>query len=70
MEATTNADLSTLMTLGFYILALFYVIFSVVFYYHWMQYAVDKKVRNLSLLIYLLTTLPLLAVMGMMIFFE
>jgi hypothetical protein len=63
-----TGDLATLMTLGFYVLAIFYVIFSVILYYHWMQYAVDKKVRNLSLLIYFLATIPLLGVMALMIF--
>ncbi len=71
MEPTTpEFDIPTLMTLMFYILSLIYVIFSVILYYHWMQYAVDKKVRNLSLLLYITTTLPLLGIMGLMIFFE
>jgi hypothetical protein len=63
-----TGDIATLMTLGFYVLAIFYVIFSVILYYHWMQYAVDAKVRNLSLLIYFLATIPLLGLMGLMIF--
>lgn len=63
-----DGDLSTLMKLGFYIVSLFYVIFSVVLYYHWMEYAVDEKVRNISLSIYFLTTLPLLSLMGLMFF--
>lgn len=66
---TFTGDLSTLMTLAFYLIAIFYIIFSVIFYYHWSQYAVDRKVRNLTLLIYILTTLPLLAIMGAMLFF-
>jgi len=65
---TFTGDLATLMTLGFYVLAIFYIVFTVIFYYHWMQYAVDAKIRNLSLLIYFLTTLPLLGLMGLMIF--
>jgi hypothetical protein len=63
-------DLPTLMTLGFYLLALLYVIFSVIFYYHWMQYAVDKRVRSVSLSLYIFTTLPLITIMGLMIFLE
>lgn len=66
---TFTGNLATVMTLVFYLIAIFYIIFSVIFYYHWTQYAVDKKVRNLTLLIYILTTLPLLAIMGMMLFF-
>ncbi len=65
---TFTGDLATLMTLGFYALAIFYVVFSVILYYHWMQYAVNAKVRNLSLLMYFLATIPLLGLMGLMIF--
>jgi len=63
-----TGDLTTLLTLGFYVLAIFYVIFSVILYYHWMQYAVDAKVRNLSLAVYFLATIPLLGLVGVMIF--
>ena len=55
------------MTLGFYVFMIFYVIFSVILYYHWMQYAVDTRVRNLSLLLYFVSTVPLLGLLGIVI---
>lgn len=60
-------DLSTILTLAFYLLALMYVVFSVVLYYHWMQYAVDKRVRGLSLAAFFLSTLPLIGIMGIIV---
>lgn len=65
---TYSGDVATLMTLGFYIVSLVYVIFTVVLYYHWMEYAVEQRVRTLSLAIYFIVTLPLLGLMGAMIF--
>lgn len=55
------------MAIGFCVVSLFYVIFTVVLYYHWAEYAVEERVRALSLTIYFFTTLPLLAIMGVMV---
>lgn len=63
----TGFDLKTMMTLGFYLLAALYVIFSVVFYYHWTEYALDVRIRRLSITLYLLTTLPLIGLVGLML---
>lgn len=68
METPASMDLATILTLIFYIMSLFYVIFSVVFYYHWMQYAVDKNIRRITLLTYLATTLPLIGIMALITF--
>lgn len=65
---TFSGDLADLLTLGFYIVSIAYVIFTVVLYYHWMEYAMDERVRTLSLTIYFFISLPLLALMGAMIF--
>lgn len=64
---TFSGDLAAAMAIGFCVVSIFYVIFSVVLYYHWVEYAVEEKVRTLSLFIYFFTTLPLLALMGVMI---
>lgn len=68
MNLPPGMDLATILTLIFYILSLFYVIFSVIFYYHWMQYAVDKHIRRVTLLTYLGTTLPLVGIMALITF--
>jgi hypothetical protein len=59
-----NLSLETGLLLAFYLLTACYVIFSVIVYYHWVSYAVDAHVRNLSLTIYFSGTIPLLAVMA------
>lgn len=54
--------------LVFYLVVGFYVIFSAVLYYHWDTYATDNRVTGTTLIIYALSTIPLLIIMGLMIF--
>ena len=54
-------------TLGFYIIAGLYVLFTAVFYYHWKTYSTDEKVTNLTYVLYFITTLPLIIVMGVLL---
>jgi hypothetical protein len=49
--------------------AFIYVVFSAVFYYHWITYSSDKKIMGLTFLLYGVTTLPLLIFLGAMTFF-
>lgn len=44
-----------------------YAAYTAVLYYHWNTYGTDAKVTNLTLILYFVTTLPLLLVMGLML---
>ncbi len=52
--------LHNLALLAFYITALCYVVFTIIFYYHWSQYSVDLKVTALTYTAYICTTVPLM----------
>lgn len=60
-------SLGTVTELGFYILLGVYAIFTAIFYYHWQTYGTDVRVTGLTLILYFLTTVPLLLVMGIMV---
>ena len=53
-----------LVTLLFYAVAIGYLIFTGVLYYHWNAYASDAKVIALTYLVYFALTIPILATMG------
>ena len=67
MEQTLPLNSSVLLTLGFYFLMMLYVIFSTILYFHWSQYSLEIKVTNLTLSLYALFTLPLVAIMGIVV---
>ena len=49
----------------FLILLIIYVVFTVIFYYHWQSYSMDKKATLQTYLAYFVITVPLLAIMGL-----
>ena len=59
-------DLGDGITLSFYLLAAIYVVFTGIFYYHWQQYGSDKNVTWITLAAYFATTLPLMAILGIL----
>jgi tellurite resistance protein TehA-like permease len=59
--------LSAIAHIVFYLLVIAYVIFTVVFYYHWQSYSMDKSATVQTYLAYFVITLPLLAIMGLSI---
>lgn len=59
--------ISTVAQFAFYFVAGMYVIFSAILYYHWQTYGTDQKVTTLTLALYILSTLPLIIVMGIML---
>ncbi|MCA9354947.1 hypothetical protein KC865_00140 [Candidatus Kaiserbacteria bacterium] len=61
-----DLPMETLLLLVFYFILASYVIFTAIFYYHWTNYSTDTKVTGLTFFLYFATTLPLLAVMGVM----
>ncbi|MES2749695.1 MAG: hypothetical protein V4606_04865 [Patescibacteria group bacterium] len=49
----------------FLVAVIIYVIFTIVFYYHWQNYSVEKSATIQTYLAYFVITLPLLALMGL-----
>lgn len=41
-----------------------YIIYSVILYYHWSQYATSKSMSLLTLVSYFVTTIPLMIFLG------
>lgn len=62
--ATIAISLKTALMFGFYILAAAYIIFTIVMYYHWNEYSVDARVTSITLITYFVTTVPLIATLG------
>jgi len=56
--------LHTLATLGFYFMAMGYIIFSAVLHYHWTAYAVEEGVTRTTLILYYCSTIPLMIILG------
>lgn len=56
--------LHTIVTLGFYLVAAIYILFTAIMYYHWKEYGTDAGVTKITLILYLVTTLPLILIMG------
>ncbi|MFT7644834.1 MAG: hypothetical protein ACI9BF_000495, partial [Candidatus Paceibacteria bacterium] len=50
--------------LAFYFTIGIYTIFSAILYYHWKNYTTDNKVFGLTLILYFVSTIPLLIAMG------
>jgi len=48
----------------FYIVTAIYVVFTAIFYYHWQQYGANAKVTWITYIVYLVTTVPPMFVMG------
>lgn len=63
-----NLPFDTLITLSFYFVIGMYAIFSGILYYHWNAYGTDARITTLTLLIFFGTTLPLIVVMGIIVF--
>lgn len=61
-----NLPISTIITLGFYLVFGLFIIFTAIFYYHWKTYGTSPRVTNLTLFLYFITTLPILLIMGIM----
>lgn len=62
--ASIEISLQSALMFGFYILAAAYIIFTIVMYYHWNEYSVDARVTSITLITYFVTTVPLIATLG------
>jgi hypothetical protein len=58
-----------LMPLMFYVVAAIYTIFTGILYFHWSEYANNKKVISVTYITYLAMTLPLILTMAFTVFF-
>lgn len=67
MQFSISLPLDALLMLAFYLLLMTYVIFSLVFFYHWNAYALSYQVTKLTYLVYIGLSLPLLATMVLML---
>ncbi len=52
-------------TIIFLVSVIIYVIFTIIFYYHWQNYSVDKTATIQTYFAYFMITVPLLALMGL-----
>ena len=60
-----SLPLATIAHVAFYLLVIVYVIFTIIFYYHWENYSVDKRATLQTYLAYFIITIPLIAIMGL-----
>ena len=52
-------------TIIFLVSVIIYVIFTIIFYYHWQNYSIDKTATIQTYFAYFMITVPLLALMGL-----
>ena len=57
--------IKTFITLGFYLFTIIYIVYSVIFYYHWQQYSMSKAASTATYIAYFSITLSLLILMGL-----
>ena len=65
-STTLSLPLDAVATLGFYLVAGSFCIFSAILYYHWQEYSSDVKMTSRTLLLYFGTSIPLLILMGIL----
>jgi len=61
-------DLTTILSLAFYLLLICYVIFSVILYYHWQSYSVSARVTLQTYFSFFVISIPLLVIMAVILF--
>ncbi|KXJ98103.1 MAG: hypothetical protein UZ19_OD1000823 [Parcubacteria bacterium OLB19] len=64
LQSSTSISFDQFFELGFYLILIFYIIFSAILYYHWKEYSVDEKATKITLLFYFILTIPLLSALG------
>lgn len=67
MIASISLSLSDLLTLVFYLVVFAYIIFAFVLHYHWKEYALSANVTRLTYILFFSASVPLLAVMGLIV---
>lgn len=68
MESLPTFDITPLLTAGFYLLLISYMIFSVILHYHWQNYSVNARVTLQTYFAFFTISLPLLVIMATTLF--
>lgn len=66
---TLNASLGDVALFFFYIVLAMYVVFTIIFLYHWRQYSSNTGITTLTFVAFAITTLPVIATMAALVFF-
>lgn len=64
---TLPFNLTSALTLVFYVLLISYLIFSAILYYHWQNYSINTRVTLQTYFAFFVVTLPLLVIMATLI---
>jgi hypothetical protein len=59
-----NLPLDTLVSVAALVVFAIYLIYSAILYYHWDTYGTDDKVKSITLIFYLIATVPLIIIVG------
>lgn len=68
MDGTTTLPLETVSLLLFSILLMAYIIFCLIFHYHWQAYSIDAHVTTRTYYIFFAVSLPLLLICTLGVF--
>jgi hypothetical protein len=63
--STPVLPIKTIVTLAFYVLLIMYVVFSVILYYHWQSYSMNKSATITTYVGFFGISLSLIALMGL-----
>ena len=62
---SVSVPIDLITTIIFLVALIIYVVFTIIFYYHWQNYSVDKSATLQTYFAYFIITVPLLALMGL-----
>lgn len=60
-----NFPLDTLLLIIFLCILAAYIIFSVILHYHWVQYSASKSMTLVTFVVFAVTTVPLMILLGL-----
>jgi len=63
-----SGDVHTIMQLVFGIIAIFYIIFSIILHYHWESYSMSKKITRLTYTYYFIGSGLILLLLALIAF--
>jgi hypothetical protein len=61
---TFTLPVDTIVSLAFYLFVIGYCIFTIIFYYHWQNYSMNKSATVTTYVAFFGISIPLLALMG------
>jgi len=63
---TFSLPLDLIFQIGFLVLLAGYIVFSVILHYHWRQYSTSAAMTTTTFILYAVTTLPLIILLGLL----